>query len=107
MSNRKQNKYIKTTNNSEYIEKLISYLDANNLSLDNDNYSVWEKICLAAISEFGEEGIEIFKRLSQNSDKYDEDDTEKFYADHLNRYSDSNQVDFGTIRYYAKQIGFE
>lgn len=107
LSNRKQNKYIKITDNSEYIEKLISYLDANNLSLDNDNYSVWEKICLAVISEFGEEGIEIFKRLSQNSDKYDEDDTEKFYADHLNRYSDSNQVDFGTIRYYAKQIGFE
>lgn len=107
LSNRKQNKYIKTTNNSEYIEKLISYLDANNLSLDNDDYSAWEKICLAIISEFGDNGMDIFKHLSQNSDKYDEDDAGKFYIEHLSRYSDSNKVDFGTIKYYAKQIGFE
>lgn len=107
ISNQKHTNYNKATNNSEYIKNLAAYLDANNLSLDNDDYSMWEKICLAVISEFGEEGIEIFKALSHNSDKYDEDDTEKFYADHLNRYSDSNQVDFGTIKYYARQMGFK
>lgn len=107
ISNQRHTNYNKATNNSEYIKNLAAYLDANNLSLDNDDYSMWEKICLAVISEFGEEGIEIFKALSHNSDKYDEDDTEKFYADHLNRYSDSNQVDFGTIKYYARQMGFK
>lgn len=101
--NQKYNK----NNKSTYIKNLIAYLDTNNISLDNDDYSTWEKICLAVISEFGEEGIDIFKALSHNSDKYDEDDTEKFYTDHLIRYSDSNQVDFGTIKYYARQIGFE
>lgn len=107
VSNCKQNRFNKNLTNSEYIKKLIAYLDANNLSLDNDDYSAWEKICLAIISEFGESGIDIFKRLSLNSDKYDEDDTEKFYTEHLSRYSESNRVDFGTIKYYAKQIGFE
>ena len=107
ISNHKQIKYNKATTNFEYIKNLTAYLDANNLSLDNDDYSDWEKICLAVISEFGENGIDIFKRLSLHSDKYDEGDTEKFYSEHLSRYSDSNRVDFGTIKYYAKQIGFE
>ena len=107
VSNCKQNKCNKSTTNSEYIKNLVAYLDANNLSLDNDDYSAWEKICLAVISEFGESGIDMFKRLSLNSDKYDEDVAEKFYTEHLGRYSDSNRVDFGTIKYYAKQIGFE
>lgn len=101
------NQKYNENNKSTYIKNLIAYLDTNNISLDNDDYSTWEKICLAVISEFGEEGIDIFKALSHNSDKYDEDDTEKFYTDHLIRYSDSNQVDFGTIKYYARQIGFE
>ena len=91
-----------------YLKQLVSFLDEKKVSLDNGSYKAWEAICMALISEFGDsnEGLNYFKQLSHNYKGYDEFEATAFYNNHI-RYEDQNQYHFGTIKHYAKELGFE
>lgn len=93
--------------NREYLNKLITYLNNNNKSLDNSNYAAWGKICLALISEYGDKGLYYFLSLSQNYKGFNKDEATNFYNDLFDKYSDNNDVTFGTIRHYATLLGFK
>lgn len=94
-------------NNREYLTKLISYLNEYKKPLDGGNYAAWLKIALALISEFKEKGLYYFLYLSQHYKGFNKDEAVEHYNKLLNSYEDSNDVDFGTIKYYAQLVGFQ
>lgn len=94
-------------NNREYLTKLISYLNEHKKPLDGGNYAAWLKIALALISEFKEKGLYYFLYLSQHYKGFNKDEAVEHYNKLLNSYEDSNDVDFGTIKYYAQLVGFQ
>lgn len=104
--NKMQNKVIRNDNNNVFLNNLIKWLENNNKCLDNGNYSNWEKVCLALISEYSNNGLDYFLKLSKNCDSFNENDATEFYNEHLNRYEDNNNVTFGTIKHLANEIGF-
>jgi len=98
---------ISLKNKKSYIDGLVKFLDANNLSLDNGDYSNWERIALGLISEFKENGEFYFLELSKNYNGYNKDEAIEFYQRHYDNYSEDNDVTFGTIVYLAKELGYE
>lgn len=68
------------------------------------HYEQWFKIGCAFANTFGEEGRQMFHRVSQFGSTYDPEDTDRKYNDCL---KSNGSIDIGTFFYYAKQYGVE
>lgn len=67
------------------------------------DYPQWFKIGCALAHTFGEDGRDMFHRVSRFGNTYDQDSTELKYAECLK----TDKVSIGTFFYYAKLSGVE
>lgn len=68
------------------------------------HYEQWFKIGCAFANAFGEEGRQMFHKVSQFGSTYDPEDADRKYNDCL---KSNGSIDIGTFFYYAKQAGVE
>lgn len=74
-------KHIKTKSSGDIrdkVERCIRQIEARQLDITSD-YPVWFNLGSALLSEFGEQGRELFHRISRFSPKYDFDDLESHW----------------------------
>lgn len=84
------------------IEFVLDQIERDRIDLTG-SYDQWYKIGFAFISEYGENGRNMFHRVSQFHPDYDPQECDRVY-NYLNRYG-SKQITIGTIYYYAKLAG--
>ena len=70
-----------------------------------ETYDQWFKIGFALAGCLGEEGRELFHRLSAQSSKYDFAENEKKYDNCLRTYNGS--INIQTLYWYAREAGFD
>ena len=70
-----------------------------------ESYDQWFKIGFALAGCLGEEGRELFHRLSAQSSKYDFAENEKKYDNCLRTYNGS--INIQTLYWYAREAGFD
>ena len=84
------------------VEYTIQKLEAQSLDI-TDDYNDWIRIGFAFAREFGEEGRELFHRVSSISPKYNTQQTDSVYDGLLNSDEPSNPATLGTFFYLAQQ----
>ncbi|MFZ6053469.1 DUF3987 domain-containing protein [Halocola ammonii] len=86
------------------VESMIYQLEAQEIDLA-PNYEEWRNIGFAFADEFGEEGRELFQRVSKFYSEYSETECDKQYTHCLS--AKGSGVSLGTFYHLAKQAGLE
>lgn len=86
------------------VEQTIQKLEAQSIDI-TDDYSDWIRIGFAFAREFGEEGRELFHRVSSISSKYDARQADSVYDGLLQSDEPSNPATLGTFFYLVQQAG--
>lgn len=88
------------------VEALILEIEDRIIDITG-NYPQWFQIGCALANEFGEFGREFFHKVSQYSDLYDADYTDKQFTEYLKSQKDpeSKKIHINTLFFYAKQYG--
>lgn len=86
------------------IEFVLQQIEARHIDITG-GYDEWYKIGWALISKYGENARGYFHRISQFSDKYDGNDTDKKFAYLLRTLPQS--ITIATFYYHAKLAGLE
>lgn len=103
-SKQRANKYvIKNSDDYKKLKQLYKDCEKENINL-SDSYNNWLTIAMGLLSQFGEDGLELFNDFSSLSDKYNEDETNDFYNDLLDKYEDSNDITINSIFYLYNQL---
>ena len=85
----------------DLVRVIVKYIENEKLDM-TDDYYIWRKLAYALSSEFGEEGIIPFRRISKFSPKFDEFDIlwqyEKFWKN-------NKKITIRSFFYICKQFG--
>jgi hypothetical protein len=92
--------------NNDEIKKYIDLCIENNIFQEVKGYTNWLSIGLLIKNSFGDDGIELFNKISSLMPKYDgEQECNQFYND-LNRRifnQDKKPITLGTLKYIVKE----
>ena len=66
-----------------------------------DDYETWTRVGMGLKSEFGDDGLPLWDKWSQSSDKYKATEIPRKWASFRN-----GGIGFGTVIYLAKEHGF-
>jgi len=103
-SKQRVNKYaIKNSEEYKKLKQLYKDCEKEDINLADD-YSNWRTIAMALISQFGEDGKELFNNFSSLSDKYNEDETNDFYDELFDKYEDSNDITINSIYFLHNEL---
>lgn len=103
-SKQRANKYaIKNSEEYKKLKQLYKDCKKNDINLADD-YSNWRTIAMALISQFGEDGKELFNDFSSLSDKYKENETNDFYDELIDKYEDSNDITINSIYFLHNEL---
>lgn len=75
---------------------MIENCKKHNINL-SESYQNWFNIGIALIDEFGENGKDLFNKFSQLSDKYNKDETDEFFDNLIESYSENTEIHLNTI----------
>ena len=84
------------------VEALVQAIEASGIDI-TPSYSEWLTIAFALVSELGEEGRDLFHRISRLSPRYEYQETDHQYTACL--HDGSRQITIGSLFHIAKQYG--
>ena len=84
------------------VDALVQAIEASGIDI-TPSYSEWLTIAFALVSELGEEGRDLFHRISRLSPRYEYQETDHQYTACL--HDGSRQITIGSLFHIAKQYG--
>lgn len=87
---------VETNISKEQLDSILSKLDESRF----DEFESWRNIGFIINYYIGESGLDLFKKYSSTSDKYDEDENDDFYSKISLRVE--KPLSIGTLFYYLK-----
>lgn len=94
---------VKSNPNYKKVLDIIKDCKEKDIQL-TDEYADWFNIAMSLISEFGENGKDLFNQISELSNKYDKDECDEKYEEWADKYEESNDININTLFFKYKEL---
>jgi len=69
-----------------------------------DSYNNWFTVAMSLINEYNDNGRDLFHSFSKLSDKYNEDETNTFFDELLDKYENDNEITINSLFHLFNEI---